>query len=472
MKSGFANFLNRNSGLGTESTQSLVDELDKREMTENPYPLDVFHPEIKPYINWLHSKQGYDIPGEFIGSCLLSAWSTAIGTSYAVSTNMKDKFYLSVWMTLLGIASSGKSMCISKIFGPLFNIQSRLDAEWEDVTMGRAEHELKYINMPTVVFRDSHIATLVRSVLPDNPKGVLKHTDEILEWVNGFDQLSKKEGTDTQFWLSTWNSSPFSAIRSGKVKWSVRRPFVNVIGGAQYETVHKLFLKDRDTSGFIFRVLFAKPPHDMLAVPNPRFEMPREYEFRHEAVLTTMWEKMIVERDDDMPNVCLLTPDSTRLFEEWNAVHVKRINNLEDRDERSSQGAVLGKIKEYALRFAAILRIADKMMDAKIDHSSGYCLVHMQGQEPITSDVMERALRLADYYFRSGREVYAMVRKEMVAPKDVITTSFLLKANKSTREIARVILGSDSEASRKKMERLIKKWVTEYPRVFGALNKG
>src|SRR5690606_37187291 len=112
-------------------------------------------------------------------------------------------------------------------------------------------------------------------------KGLIKYSDELLEWINGMNQLTKKEGTDEQFWISSWNCTKYSDIRSGKQKFVIRRPFVNVIGGAQYSVLSRMLSKDRDTTGFIFRLLLALPEVDKIAEPDPSFEVPREMYERH-----------------------------------------------------------------------------------------------------------------------------------------------------------------------------------------------
>src|SRR5690606_25830975 len=128
------------------------------------------------------------------------------------------------------------------------------------------------------IYRDAHIPTLVRYVLPDNPKGVSKHSDEIMEWLNGMNQLSKKEGTDEQIWLSTWNGRSYSGIRSGVDTSVLHRPCVNVVRGIQPTVTCRLYAEDRGSSGFIFRLLFAVPEKVKCATPSQLSHMPDSIE--------------------------------------------------------------------------------------------------------------------------------------------------------------------------------------------------
>ncbi|MEJ0030013.1 MAG: hypothetical protein WDO15_06435 [Bacteroidota bacterium] len=84
----------------------------------------------------------YDVPASYIGLTLLSAYSTAIGTSYAVESN-GDNIFLPVWACLCGISSSGGTTVINKIYSPLADIQDGFDLEWSDKTTGLSREKVQ-----------------------------------------------------------------------------------------------------------------------------------------------------------------------------------------------------------------------------------------------------------------------------------------------------------------------------------------
>ena len=133
----------------------------KETALKNPFPLHVFHPNIISFINLLCSKDGYDIPPSFVGTTLLSAYSTAIGTSYAVTANGKDLIYLPVWAGLVGISSSGKSLAISKIYEPLFNIQDAYDIELQKLSEQNIQNQSNDEFVKTLIIRDVTVPTLI-----------------------------------------------------------------------------------------------------------------------------------------------------------------------------------------------------------------------------------------------------------------------------------------------------------------------
>ncbi len=461
--SNFKSFLQKESGLSTFSDSELTSEVNNRSKLSNPFPLDVFNPKVKPFINML--TKHYDLPRSFVGLALISSYSTAIGTSYTVSTNRRDSVYLAIWGALIGISSSGKSLVINKCFQSLNQIQNRFDKEWESKTKGLGVDKINAQKMDTVVYRDAHIPTLVKSVLPDNPKGVIKYSDELMEWINGLNQLSKKEGTDEQFWISSWNCTNYSGIRSGKQKFVVERPFVNVIGGTQYSQLSKMFAKDRDTTGFMFRLLFSLPEVNKIAEPDPSFEIPDEVQGVHNTCLDRLYSDLPVNRIEDTRK-CILHPEAIKLFSHWSKTKTKSIHSIEDLSEQEIRSGIYGKIKEYALRFSAILHITDNALSDKYDSDFH---TPFKKEEIICAETMNRALRLADYFYYSAIEVYERVQTTLTAPPEVLIAARLLSRGKTKAEIAYVVYGSKEKQFQMKVNRNIKKWIKLYPRVFNAI---
>lgn len=440
--------------LPAASIDELNEEQRKREQSHNIFPLDVFHPKIKPFITAMVNY--YDVPRAYVGLSMLSTYSTAIGTGYQVATNKNNAISLAVWACMEGISSSGKSLSIDMAYKPLYDIQDEFDREWEAKKLEVKKHEIIFEKMRTTIYRDAHIPTLVRYVLPDNPKGVSKHSDEIMEWLNGMNQLSKKEGTDEQFWLSTWNGRSYSGIRSGKDKFVLNRPFVNVVGGIQPTITYKLFAKDRDTTGFIFRLLFAVPEEVKIATPSQLFHMPDSIEDVHTKSIRSMYFGLPVEDPYDDSKLCLLHPEAIRIFNEWTSNRIRIINSMSDIRDKEIHSGILGKIKEYALRFSALLHIADLAYEHK----------EFRIEEIVPEATMERALRLADYFYQSAVDVYDRVNVSMTAPAEVLQIAALVRSGWSPERIAKEMYRG--KRSRQSVWRDLKRYIKEYPKVFNA----
>jgi hypothetical protein len=452
----------KENGLATFSDNDIDAEQQRRAMQENIFPLDVFHPKIKPFINAL--AKHYDLHRSYIGLCLLSAYSSGIGTAYTVSTNGKDRIYLPVWACLLGLSSSGKTLAINKIIDPLKKIQDEYNLEWDDRTKMMTDDQIRRETMPTLMYRDIFTPTLVRYVIPDNPKGLCKMADELLEWINGMNPGQRgKDGTDEQFWLSVWNCTQYDAVRSGKQKYVCKRPFINIIGGTQYKVLPHFFEKNRDTSGFIFRLLFAIDDRSKIAEVDPHFEMPKEWQSPHDHCINFLYRQLPVTSTEEEPGMCLLLYDAIRIYHTWVMKKVKEINDLEDVEERELQAGIFGKTKEYTLRFAALLHITDKVYDS--DQAESILSVNLNKQEYISAATLERALKLAEYFHRSSEIAYERVKKQRYAPHDAMVCANLLKRldkRYSLTDIAEVIYGGRTASAISKLRRNMKKWYVDY----------
>jgi hypothetical protein len=463
----FKDFIQKNkeNGLATFTEEELESEQQRRKMNENIFPLEVFHPKTKPFINALN--QSYDLHRSYIGLAILSSYSTAIGTAYTVSTNGKDEIFLPVWGCLLGLSSSGKSLSINKAYEPLKKIQDEFNLNWDIETQGITMDQMARKNMPQLLYRDIQTPTLIRYVIPDNPKGLCKIADELLEWVNGMNPAARnKDGTDEQFWLSTWNCTQYDAVRSGKQKFVNKRPFVNIVGGTQYDVLPNFFSKNRDTTGFIFRLLFAIDDRNKIIEIDPHYDMAKEVSDPHENVLRTLYQKLKVESTEEIPGKCILTREAVDVYHGWVRTHVRKINEMEDLKQRELQSGIFGKIKEYALRFSAILHLTDVTFD-----NSEREWVNYKPQEFVSSDVMHRAIKLAQYFHFSAETSYERVQKQRYAPHDAIVCANLLrKLDKrfSLMQIAGILYNKETEANKSKVKRNLKKWMFEYPWLFNS----
>jgi hypothetical protein len=248
---------------------------------------------------------------------------------------------------------------------------------------------------------------------------------------------------------------------------------VGIIGGAQPKVVHRFFDKDRDTSGFIFRLLFARPETDRIAEPNPEFQLDDATEFHHVQSIQAMYNRITVDSDEDEPRFALVTRQASQLYNAWVKERITHINGFKDIDEKDTQSSILGKIKEYVLRFAGILAISDKAIDAEI--KDGKLHAYFSNEETIDSGHMKRAISLGTYFFIEAIEIYSKVRKEVIAPREHILVQRLHNIGKTYMQIAEIAFPEDykkykgkPDTVKKFVARFIKKSITNYPKVWGS----
>jgi hypothetical protein len=457
----FDDFLNKRykGSLATATDWEMVQELQERKK-DNVFPLSVFHPMIKPFMSTLIEK--YDIPRSYIGLSMLCAYSSAIGTAYSISTNGINDIYFPIWGCMNGISSSGKSLAYELCYFPLLDIQKEFDHLWEQETQALSDEKKAVHSMRTIVFRDVQLPTLMRYVMPDSAKGLVKYTDEILEWINAMNGKQGRDSIDEQFWLSSWNCKAYSGVRAGKQKFVVNRPFITVLGGIQPSIMFKLFAKDRDTTGFVFRILFANSESKM-ANPDILYKLPEELKKTHQQHMARLYNELPVYDQYATPKKCHISQDAFRLYNKWVQNRIISVNRMSEIREREIHSGILGKMKEYALRFAGILCVSDHAYEMMSNPFS-----YWKEEEEISVAVMERALLLADYFYQAAADVHETVETKMTAPPEVLLAASMFRNQHSYSQIARVLY--KDEKMKMKAHRQIKAWIKEYPKIFQAKN--
>lgn len=445
------------SNVAAQPTEALEQELETRKL-KRPFPLHAFNPKIRPYLEALHAE--YDLPRSYIGLSMLSVYSSAVGSAYHVRLNRIGEIYFPVWACIEGMSSSGKSLVMNQIFGPLYEIQNEIEQQWFEQIGGLNDEAIAKMPAKQLIYGDAHIPTLIKDVMPHNPKGILQDADEILSWINGMNQLAKggKEGTDEQFWMKSWNCKPHRKRLAGNKIFVIPKPFLNVFGGAQPSIMWKLFKNDRATTGFIFRLLFAVPEVNKIAEPNLLYEMPEEYESIHRKCINSLYKGLPMDKDTDS-RVMIIDPRAIRIYDQWSKEKIYQVNNHKDSYMMEMLAGIVGKIKEYAIRFCGLLHLADLAYDHRPFNYT----------ETISVDTMNRALELADYFYDSAQNVCERVNTSVIATPEVIRYATFVRSGYTYQQIGdREFPELKDDSRRIKASRLVKKYIQEYPKIFGA----
>lgn len=449
-----------NSMLATASVEDMLHEINKRGRELIPFPLEVFNDKIKPFLGLIHKE--YTIPKSFIGLGLLTAYSSAIGNSYWMQNNKLGNTPSIVWGCTVGISSSGKSILLKQLMQPHFKIQENLSAQWAEMVSGVPDSKREHIRMQKLIINNTFLPTITRRIMPENPKGLFKEADEILEWINSFNTKSGKEGTDEQFWLKCWNGGSHEQTRGIKEEIFLKKLFISVFGGTQPTVLHKLFANERGTTGFIYRLLFAIPEYDMVALPNIAFDMPAQLEDIHNKSINSLYYGLPVNDVDDDVRYCKLTPAAIKEFITWRDLKAHKLHGIEDLVERNLHAGVFGKINEYIMRFCVLLHISDKALD----HKEFFI------EEIVDEHIMYRALKLADYFYESAIVATEIAMKDSIAPAHVLQFKTYISNNYSYTRIAEMVYPNlTTETGRKKVAKDHKQYIQKYPRVFGAYSK-
>lgn len=442
------------SSVSTASISELEKELDER-LKSPMFPLHVFPDKLKPLIQALHSDQS--MPRSYIGTSILAAYSTAIGTSYHVETVL-GRQYLSLWACLEGISSSGKSLIYNVLLKPIEDKHSELLAAIRNTV----EHTNEGSEVKQIIVNETNMATLLNEIVNQNPKGVLYNSDEILGWVNGMNKGMRGVGNDEELWMTIWNSKQTTKrLSKGKVFFS-ECPYIVVFGGIQPSKLVELFKNGRDDSGFIYRILFAEPErHQMLNV-SLKYKLPEEWVNQHVNCINHFVSLEIDNPKKDSIGLTL-SDGAIDVYENWKSGKINRINSIKSLDDRSRQSSVFGKFSEYTLRFAGTLHL----MDNFFNWSS------RPEDTAIGIQTMNKAISLSDYFHETAKRVTERVFQNVYAPSEVLQLAALIKRGYSNQKIGDLVFddGKRTKEARKKMaERRVKSAMQKYPRIFGAIN--
>lgn len=473
----------RVNSAATLTDQDLEGELRKRRKGL-VFPLDVFPSEITELLSVIHHK----LEGEraFIGQSVLAMVSAAIGSAIvARSGNWQTP--LTQWSVSVGISSSGKSMVQGILRKPMDRIQAVFDREYEQAlrqgsisddeeedddepsdlvvdTKGNLKREKKKYQpweppvRKTVFVNDMTFEAMINDVMKHNFKGICKFEDEMVKW---FDDMKryKSGGSEISFWTSSWAApANFTMARSGGKYLVINRKHMvaSIVGGTQPDLLYRFFDEDKAYSGFSFRFLFALADEDKVTDPDLDYVIPDNVMNPYTGMLEWLYKELPMNSAEADPIPLSLLPSAIKEMQAWQSRNAKKINDLDDLEEKKIKAGIYGKNKEYCLRFAAMLAA----MDAACKR------MPINRNTPVNVDHIQRAIRLADYFFNAGWQAYELAKSRKIIPPEVLEFAGLFKHCDCNQTRMATAMGVTRQAVSKKLN----KFMNLYPSAFNARN--
>src|SRR5271157_1073550 len=185
-----------------------------------PFPLDAFPEPLQRFC--LGAAIVTSAAPDITGVSMLATASAAIGQS--VNLYLKRTHQESPLLYVLTVADPGRSKtpAIKLVTRPLIRIDKKLRDEsqlekqaWEEAKkmVGKQAESTPPPPPRRAVVKDVTRESLV-AILAANPRGVLANPDEATAWIGSFNQY-RTRGTDRQFWLDIWSSTPHAVDREG-----------------------------------------------------------------------------------------------------------------------------------------------------------------------------------------------------------------------------------------------------------------
>lgn len=341
--------------------------IDIEQKNEMSFPIDVFPAPFQNYI--LECNRTLDANIDFMGVSLLWLVSVCVGNNFKLEVK-KGRWSenLSVWLSVVGVAGLGKTPSMENILFPLKKINNARMKDYfakqeqfvaYEKLSKTEQKDVRVIEKPIktqVIVNDVTIESLV-DILDDKYQGVGLFMDEQSAWIKNMNRY--KEGSDKEFWLSTWSGQEVTVNRMSRKGSFVPNPFVSVLGGIQPNILNNFFTDENSSSGFLDRILFC--------FPTAKVEEYNEEEIDEDLVqwysdsIAFLFDNVNnVAKFDDFGNLkpfmCKFSEDGKK---EWIRVFNEYTDIQNSDNESEFYKSMYPKQKSYIPRFSALLHILD-----------------------------------------------------------------------------------------------------------------
>lgn len=364
------------------------------------FPIDIFPIDIQNYLIECNSKLDSSI--EYMGCSLLWLISVCIGNSIDVEVKKGWIENLTVWISIVGKAGLGKTPSISNVIFPLTKINAK-----EIKTYIKENEKFEYYSNLSKKEKDEHnevfkpkktqfIAndiTLEALVdlhqESDNAVGVFK--DELAGWLK--DMNKYREGSDLEFWLSTWSGKSVNLNRLTRAGSFVEKPFIPVLGGIQPSIFNTFYTDENKDNGFMDRML--------LCYPDLKIDYYNENEISdvilkwYKETIIAFYDTihLIIQRDSEGEILPLTAKFSDDAKKEWMRIFNEMTEIQNNEEENEYLKSMFPKQKSYIPRFSCLIHVFN---DFFID--GGNSLL-------ISKESVLKAEKLSKYFVATAKKI-------------------------------------------------------------------
>ena len=362
-------------GYGTRVVKKEV-EIEKRELpkineSDLVFPIDIFPKPIQSYI--IECNETLDSSIDYMGCSMLWLISVIVGNSIQIEVKKGWNETATIWLAVVGKAGLGKTPSIHNIIKPLLSannkeiknyIKQAEKYEYYEKLTAKEKKEHEEIHKPKksqFIANDITIEALVE-LHQENKNSIGVFKDELAGW---FKDMNKyREGSDLEFWLSTWSGKAISLNRKTAKSSFVDKPLVSVLGGIQPSILNSFYTEDNKDNGFMDRML--------LTYPNLDIEKWNDKEMNYDTIqwyndsIISFYETIkhkVVELDEDgdiKPKIAKIPTESKK---EWIRVFNEYTDIQNSDEENEYMKSMLPKQKSYIPRFALLINAFNSFFD-------------------------------------------------------------------------------------------------------------
>lgn len=378
----------------TESDPVLINKSDL------VFPIEIFPKDIQTYLIECNTKLDSSI--EYMGCSLLWLISVCIGNSIDVEVKKGWNENLSVWISIVGKAGLGKTPSISNVIFPLIKINAK-----EIKTYIKESEKYEYYNNLSKKEKEEHseVPKPIKTQFianditlealvdlhqeSDNSVGVFK--DELAGWLK--DMNKYREGSDLEFWLSTWSGKSVNLNRLTRKGSFVEKPFIPVLGGIQPSIFNTFYTDENKDNGFMDRMLLCYP--DLKIDYYNENEISDEILKWYKEIIISFYDtiKGVIKRNEDgdiTPLTACFSPDAKT---EWKRIFNEMTDVQNNEEENEYLKSMFPKQKSYIPRFSAIIHVFDEFFS-----EGGNTLL-------ISKESVLKAEKLSKYFIATAKKI-------------------------------------------------------------------
>jgi len=412
--------------------------LEEKTQSVSAFPISALPKRFAEIIKELATKTGH--PEDFYAASFLAVASVALGNTVKVKIRNGWERNGLLFVSLVGEPGSGKTPAIEFALKPVRKRDDHLEVEYNS-KLARYEQSMEELpkgqkpidnppEQPQVITNDFTVESLY-DVLKRHPRGILIHKDELISWINTFNQYRK--GADEQFWLSTWSGQGITVNRKNNSEpIKIAEPYLPVLGGIQPSVLEDLSSDKREDNGFIDRILFAFPDQQAASL-----WVDDELDIN---IYTEYGE--YISKLFQIENKFVINLGNKAFCKNYFDDLVTRANNSNDTQTKG----LLHKAFDHFARIALLVEM--------LRYSSGEIELPKEG-DSISLQSCESAKKVMEYFIQTSIKVrrYSMP----LAPDIVYEVAELRKQGYSCGKIS---------ASKGISKGTVTKWAKKYPEIF------
>ena len=365
----------------------MKNSISKNQKVTNTFPLEVFPDNIQELIKDAEITEGHN--PEYLSAGILSNAATAMGSNFILN-NGSYKSQPILWLVIVGRSGNGKTHPLNFAKKPIEekDKQNYLAFQAEmikySVSENKRESKPNYVKSILGDFTPEKLA----ESLQHNEKGVLIFKDELIGWINSFDQYRK--GSDQQMYLEFFNGGSLSVDRVSKPAIRVERTNINVLGGIQPSALKEMASKNRNNDGFITRFLFVYPTQIKPNLFSGK-TIQAKYQNDFNDFILNMYNASSIELKASTSQI--------NLYKKWQH---KKAKEYHDDD---SQSIIQSKLETYVWRLALIIEVMEQAVSNNFTNT-------------ISDKSINKAINLAEYFRMNALRVFEEISPSTSSPLD------------------------------------------------------